>query len=85
MSIIEVEEELVSTVDLNVDLTKDGLRVSVYIDDIEVHDFVAYDTIAYTLVSDRDKYPSEILERILMEFRNMADIMEQALDDESGE
>lgn len=84
MSIIEVQEELVSAVDLNVDLTTDGLRVSVYIDDVEVHDFVAYDTIAYALVGDRDKYPNEVLERILREFKNMADIMEQAVD-ESGE
>lgn len=84
MSIIEVQEELVSAVDLNVDLTTDGLRVSVYIDDVEVHDFMAYDTIAYTLVAERDKYPNEVLERILREFKNMADILEQAVD-ESGE
>jgi hypothetical protein len=84
MSIIEVQEELVSAVDLNVDLTTDGLRVSVYIDHVEVHDFVAYDTIAYMLVAERDKYPNEILERILREFKNMADILEQAVD-ESGE
>lgn len=84
MSIIEVQEELVSAVDLNVDLTIDGMHVSVFIDDVEIHDFIDYDTIAYSLVGDRDKYPSEVLERILREFKNMADILEQAVD-ESGE
>ena len=60
------------------------MHVSVFIDDVEIHYFIDYDTIAYSLVGDRDKYPSEVLERILREFRNMADILEQAVD-ESGE
>lgn len=81
MSVIDITEEIVSEVDLNVELTTAGLSVSVFVDDCEVHDFVDYETIAYHMVGDRDKYPEEALRVIHRELRGMVEILGDALDE----
>ena len=85
MSIIDVSEEIVSEVDLNVELNHHGLRASVYVDECEVHDFVDYETMAYVMVGDREKYPDAVLRSIHKELLNMADIISEAIDLEEEE
>lgn len=81
MSVIDITEEIVSEVDLNVEFTTAGLSVSVFVDDCEVHDFVDYETIAYHMVGDRDKYPEEALQVIRRELKGMVSILGDALDE----
>jgi len=82
MSIIEITEEIASDVDVNVELDTQGLRVSVFIDECEIHDFVDYQTMAYIMVGDRDKYPDEVLDKIRKELANVVEILEEATRDE---
>ena len=82
MSVIDITEEITSEVDLNVELTTQGLRASVYVDEVEVHDFVDYETMAYHMVGDMDKYPAEVLRAIMKELRGMVEIIEDAVVDE---
>jgi len=81
MSVIDITEEIVSEVDLNVEFTTQGLSASVFVDDCEVHDFVEYETIAYHIVGDRDKYPDEALRFIHKGLKNMVEILGDAIDD----
>lgn len=80
MSVIDITEEIVSEVDLNVELTTQGLSVSVFVDECEIHDFVDYETIAYHMVGDRDKYPEEALRAIQRELKGMVEILGDAID-----
>lgn len=81
MSVIDITEEIVSEVDLNVEFTTQGLSASVFVDECEVHDFVDYQTIAYHMVGDRDKYPEEAIAYIRRQLIEMADILGDALDE----
>lgn len=81
MSVIDITEEIVSEVDLNVEFTTQGMSVSVFVDECEVHDFVDYQTIAYHMVGDRDKYPEEALYFIRRQLIEMAEILGDALDE----
>jgi len=82
MSVIDITEEITSEVDLNVELTTQGLRASVFVDEVEVHDFVDYETMAYHMVGDMEKYPAEVLRAIMKELRGMIEIIEEAVVDE---
>jgi hypothetical protein len=81
MSVIDITEEIVSEVDLNVEFTTQGMSVSVFVDECEVHDFVDYQTIAYHMVGDRDKYPEESIAYIRRQLIEMAEILGDALDE----
>jgi hypothetical protein len=78
MSIIDISEEIVSEVDVNVELDAEGVRVSVYVDECEVADFVDYQTMAYRMVADKEKYPNEVLSTIADELAKVVDIFEEA-------
>jgi hypothetical protein len=78
MSLIDISEEIVSEVDVNVELDAEGVRVSVYVDECEVSDFVDYQTMAYKMVADKEKYPNEILVTIAEELAKVVDIFEEA-------
>lgn len=84
MSIIDTSEELVSDVDLQAEFDKNGLRFSVFIDDVEFHESVDYDDMAFGMVNDAEKYPDEILTRIAKGLRMMSDILQDGVDDRSG-
>lgn len=81
MSVIDITEEIVSECDINAEFTTVGLSVSVYVDECEIHDFVDYETIAYHMVGDRDKYPEEALRVIRRELKGMVAILGDALDE----
>lgn len=83
MSIIDTSEELVSDVDLQAEFDKNGLRFSVFIDDVEFHESVDYDDMAFGMVNDAEKYPDEILTRIAKGLRMMSDIIQDGIDDRS--
>ena len=83
MSIIDTSEELVSDVDLQAEFDKNGLRFSVFIDDVEFHESVDYDDMAFGMVNDAEKYPDEILSRIAKGLRMMSDIIQDGIDDRS--
>jgi len=80
MSIIDTSEELVSDVDLQAEFDKNGLRFSVFIDDVEFHESVDYDDMAFGMVNDAEKYPDEILTRIAKGLRMMSDILQDGVD-----
>lgn len=82
MSIVDITEEIVSEVDVQAEFNKDGLRVSVYVDEAEITEHVDYVDMAYLMVQDVDKYPPEILVTIRKGLSRMVDILEDAeLDD----
>jgi hypothetical protein len=80
MSIIDSSEELVSDVDLQAEFDKNGLRFSVFIDDVEFHESVDYDDMAFGMVNDAEKYPDEIIIRIAKGLRMMSDILQDGVD-----
>lgn len=82
MSIIDIEEEVISDVDINAEFDMNGLRVSVYIDSCEIHDHVDYDDMAYMMVQDVDKYPPDKLLRIRKGLIRMVDILEEVEDED---
>lgn len=82
MSVIDIEEEVISDVDINAEFDMNGLRVSVYIDSCEIHDHVDYDDMAYMMVQDVDKYPPDKLLRIRKGLMRMVDILEEVEDED---
>ena len=82
MTIIDVTEELVSEVDVNAEFNKQGLLVSVLVDEVEVREQTHYDLMAYAMVADQDKYPHDVLATIKAGLINMVDILDEALLDE---
>jgi hypothetical protein len=82
MSIVDISEELVSEVDIHAEFTQHGMRISVIIDDVEIHDECDYEIMAYDMVADQDKYPTPVLNSIRKGLANMVDILEGATVDE---
>lgn len=82
MSIVDITEEIVSDVDVNAEFNKDGLSISVYVDEAEVREHVDYVDMAYMMVQDEEKYPPEILEKISRGLLRMVEILEDVQDDE---
>lgn len=82
MSIVDITEEIVSDVDVNAEFNKDGLSISVYVDEAEVREHVDYVDMAYMMVQDEEKYPPEILEKISRGLLRMVEIFEDVQDDE---
>lgn len=82
MSVIDIEEEVVSDVDINAEFDVNGLRVSVYVDSCDIHDHVDYVDMAYMMVQDVDKYPPEVLLRIRKGLSRMVDILEEVENEE---
>lgn len=82
MTIMDFSEEVVSDVDINLELNAKGISLSVFVDNVEIHDTVDYPSMAYMMVGDRIKYPDELLRRIAKELQNAVDILEEAVHDE---
>lgn len=82
MSIVDITEEIVSEVDIHAEYNKDGMRISVYVDEAEITEHVDYVDMAYTMVQDVDKYPPEVLKCIRKGLARMVDILEEAELDE---
>lgn len=80
MSIIDVKEELVTDIDMNAEFTKNGLSVSVYLDDVEYKQKVHYDMMAYLMLDDVDKYDEQFLIYFVHQLRLMAEIIEEGID-----
>ena len=80
MSIIEVKEELVTDIDMNAEFTKNGLSVSIYLDDVEFKKLVPYDVMSYIMLEDSDKYDDQFLTYFVHQLRMMADIIEEGID-----
>ena len=85
MSIIDIEEEVVSDVDINLQFDANGLRLSIYIDSCEIHEHVDFDDMAYMMVQDVDKYPPQLLRCIRKGLACMLDIIEEAEEEEENE
>ena len=81
MSIVDITEEIVSDIDVHAEFNKDGMRISVYVDEAEITEHVDYDDMAYMMVQDMDKYPPEVLKWIRSGLACMLDILEEAEDD----
>jgi len=82
MSIVDITEEIVSEIDVQAEFNKDGLRISVYVDEAEVVEHVDYDDMAYMMVQDEDKYPPEVMRWIRRGLACMLDILEEAEDNQ---
>lgn len=81
MSIVDITEEIVSEIDVQAEFNKDGLAISVYVDEAEIHEHVDYDDMAYLMVQDEDKYPPEVLDKIRKGLARMVDILKDAQED----
>lgn len=82
MSIVDITEEIVSEIDVQAEFNKDGLRISVYVDEAEVVEHVDYDDMAYMMVQDEAKYPPEVMRWIRRGLATMLDILEEAEDNQ---
>jgi len=81
MSIVDITEEIVSEIDVQAEFNKDGLAISVYVDEAEIYEHVDYSDMAYLMVQDEDKYPPEVLDKIRKGLARMVDILEDAQED----
>jgi hypothetical protein len=81
MSIVDITEEIVSEIDVQAEFNKDGIAISVYVDEAEIYEHVDYSDMAYLMVQDEDKYPPEILDKIRRGLARMVDILEDAQED----
>ena len=81
MSIVDITEEIVSEIDVQAEFNKDGLAISVYVDEAEIYEHVDYDDMAYLMVQDEDKYPPEVLDKIRKGLARMVDILKDAQED----
>lgn len=81
MSIVDITEEIVSEIDVQAEFNKDGLAISVYVDEAEIYEHVDYIDMAYLIVQDEDKYPPEVLDKIRKGLARMVDILEDAQED----
>lgn len=81
MSIVDITEEIVSEIDVQAEFNKDGLTISVYVDEAEIYEHVDYSDMAYLMVQDEDKYPPEVLDKIRKGLARMVDILEDAQED----
>jgi hypothetical protein len=80
MSIIDVKEELITDIDMNAEFTKNGLSVSIYLDDVEFKKKVPYDVMAYIMLEDTEKYDDQFLTYFVQQLRMMADVIEEGID-----
>lgn len=80
MSIIDVKEELITDIDMNAEFTKNGLSVSIYLDDVEFKKKVPYDVMAYIMLEDTEKYDDQFLSYFVHQLRMMADVIEEGID-----
>jgi hypothetical protein len=81
MSIVDITEEIVSEIDVQAEFNKDGIAISVYVDEAEIYEHVDYSDMAYLMVQDEDKYPPEVLDKIRRGLARMVDILEDAQED----
>lgn len=81
MSIVDITEEIVSEIDVQAEFNKDGLAISVYVDEAEIYEHVDYIDMAYLMVQDEDKYPPEVLDKIRKGLARMVDILKDAQED----
>ena len=58
MSIIEINEELVSEVDINAEMTEKGLLLSIYVDDQEFNAATDWRDIGLEIAGDTLTYPN---------------------------
>ncbi len=79
MSVIEINEELVSEVDINAEFTVHGLSISIFVDGEEFFSSVDYETIALIMTEDEDKYPDPVLKKIAGGFGHVARFLTGAL------
>jgi hypothetical protein len=81
MSIVDITEEIASEIDVNAEFNKNGLSISVFVDEAEIHEHVDFVDMAYMMVQDEDKYPPEVLDKIRKGLARMVDILEDVEDD----
>ena len=72
-AVLEVNEELVSEVDLTLDVTEQGLRVSCFIDDVEVHDMIDWRDLGLLIGEDVQSYPDSKAKAIAKKMRIVSD------------
>ena len=81
MSIVDITEEIASEIDVNAEFNKNGLSISVFVDEAEIHEHVDFVDMAYMMVQDEEKYPPEVLDKIRKGLARMVDILEDVEDD----
>ncbi len=81
MSIVDITEEIASEIDVNAEFNKNGLSISVFVDEAEIHEHVDFVDMAYMMVQDEDKYPPEVLDKIRKGLARMVDILKDVEDD----
>ena len=79
MSVIDIKEEWVSEVDMNAELSVDGLSVSVYVDQHELSAVINYYDMAHAMLSDDIKYDDELIMEIVHGLENTAQILRHGL------
>lgn len=73
MSMIEVTEELVSEVDINLDLNEVGLHASVYVDEVEISSMIDWRDVGLTVVDDTNTYSNARAKAIAKKMRIVSD------------
>tara|TARA_R110000787_G_scaffold30072_1_gene81054 strand:+ start:5530 stop:5784 length:255 start_codon:yes stop_codon:yes gene_type:complete len=81
MSLIEIQEELVSIIDINAELNEEGIYTSVYVDDVEFQDAIGWREMALHILEDKKTYPNYIVKAIAKKMQITADKLLESLAD----
>jgi len=79
MSLIEIQEEIASDVDINLHVNEVGIWLSVYVDDCEIEDMVDWREFGLDIAEDVDTYSDAQVKAIAKKLRIVSDYLRDAL------
>jgi len=79
MSLIEIQEEIASEVDINLHVNEVGIWLSVYVDDCEIEDMVDWREFGLDIAEDVDTYSDAQVKAIAKKLRIVSDYLRDAL------
>lgn len=79
MSLMEIQEEIASEVDINLHVNEVGIWLSVYVDDCEIEDMVDWREFGLDIAEDVDTYSDAQVKAIAKKLRIVSDYLRDAL------
>lgn len=79
MSLMEIQEEIASDVDINLHVNEVGIWLSVYVDDCEIEDMVDWRDFGLDIAEDVDTYSDAQVKAIAKKLRIVSDYLRDAL------
>jgi hypothetical protein len=79
MSLIEIQEEIASDVDINLEVNEVGIYLSVYVDDCEIQESVDWREFGLDIVEDVDTYSDAQVKAIAKKMQIVSQYLLDAL------